>query len=1144
MARWRRNPKGKRFLFSGSRNWSDEAPVREIIFALPPGSTVVHGGAKGLDSIAGKLAKERGLKVEAHPVHPAEWTRLGKSAGPARNQRMVDLGADVVYAFPLPGSKGTRVLIEQATTAGLQVIVHGERPQRAPDKKRAIPKPVKGSAPSIYAVPVNPLMLSRAEGLLSSPEAAQIFGGKTRALGVLDPDGKVLKSVGVHPIPRAQFEKAVEKLKKAMSLNMGQLRLSPQLAKVNWPVVKIGTFKGQPVYLVSTGNVHQYLGLQLTGSPINIDIKRGLLVDRVLLKLALQNAPPSKAEIGLFLPEEMLDKHGKNVFHSESFFHFLRQGLVEAIGKEPLRDREELAAREGRGEVLSVQKIIPAESFAGALSSEMGQLAEDRLEHRVKIVENIAGGVSAREAIAIAQEYDSYPKLVSYLTSAEFEDLLQSKDVPPLDSDTISKIRRHAKEGDNFFTVKALASDPKEWVKMKRKIFPRGDFVARPSGDPIPRSSVEKISVALVGQQPGESMWNSPPTLLSLTVKSMAQIPKSPSYVSDVATPLVEQYDKDENGKLNKRYLNRGEPFVSILAVVKENRATRKIPGVKRADFLPGSETKKLVFISNIDETNAYVEPKSSKEILSLLNFVHGQRVTADGTFVSKTAPFPFSFDELAKIPWVKRVVEEKGAKLHDAGMAYLRMVFQPTFEADEARAGREAHRAFGLEGARGRRGASGVIPKTPRHVILGMPVSFKKWLPVTVSIMKQEELWPDLIGSSAEIREDMVNKALEVYGIGRLTGNRKVKLQKLERLKEILEAEEITPDEIQPAVRRQRPTEEEDWEEYESFSSQLNPKNGRRPRKPRKPRRARRSRYNPEAVYGVNIQDYLGDPTKKGELVGLTEKDVIDWTRTPNLFPTSDAWLPSGVTQEELSPERVAKRAQDYPLVRFGERAPVSTIEAKEIEAREQEGLSREEFANIISGMEKSRKSRNKSTIPASSSMCKMYRRQKLPGYRISPALAKAGEPGFQLRKVVLWMAPEDADNRVMMIRRNSHIDCDFVPTGRESTPGQVLSMAMQDVLLWLGQKAKRRKDTFVYVGRVGDPKLELLWRPENSLDMKSMITNLQLGSSFTMEDYEAEEDEENYYRALERAGFALPPESEAPIFEEEVEEEVEGEE
>lgn len=986
----------------------------------------------------------------------------------------------------------------------------------------------------IYAVPVNPLMLSRAAGLISSPESSQILGGKGYSLGVLDPSGSILKKSGVQTIPRAQFERAVVKLKNDMAQSMGQLRLAPQLSKVNWPIVKIGTFKGQPVYLVSTGTLNQYAGLQLTGSPNNVDIKRGLLVDWVLLKLALKNAPPSKAGIGLFLPEDVMDEKGRRLFYTDNFVKGLREGLAKAIQRLPAKDKKELAARERKGQVLKVQKIIPAGGFSGVLGTPAGQMAEDRFEHRQKLVDYVAGGpgkLTRPQISAIAKEYDSYQRLIPYLTSTPFEEVLGAKGIPPLDPAAIAAIQQSAKAGSNFFTLQSFFADPKEWGKQKSRITPKRDFSGGRMGDSIPRSSVEKISTALVAQHPGENMWNSPPVLLGLSVNSIGSIPKSPSYVSEVASDLLEKYDKDDNGKLNRLYLNGGEPFVSILAVVKNNVHTKKVPAVRRAEFLPGSDTKKLVFVSDIDENKAYVEPVTNTDILRLLTFVHGQRVAADGSFVSKKAPFPFSLDQMAKIPWVKRAVEEEGAKVHDAAMGYLRMVFQRGRPAEIVRAGREARRAFGVEGARGRRGARGVVAKTPRHVVLDMPVSFKRWLPVTLGMIRQEGLWPDLLGSRAEIREDMINKALEVYGIGRLTGNRQVKVQKLEKLRELLEAEQIESDEIQPVVRMQRPTEEEDWEEYESFSSQLNPKRGRKPRKPRKQRRIRRSRYNPEAQYSENIAAYLEDPTKPGELVGLTEEDAVDWTKTPNLFPTDT------ITQRELSPGMVAGRAQRYPLVRFGERPPVSTIE--DIEAQDHEGLSREEFANIISGMEKSRKSRNKSTIPASSSMCKVYRRQKLPGYRISPALAKAGQPGFELRKVVLWMAPEGADNRVMMIRRNSHIDCDFVPTGGESTPGQVLSMAMQDVLLWLGQRAKRRKDTFVYVGRVGDPELKLLWRPDNSLDMKSMVANLQLGSSTPIEGYNPEKDEENYYRALERAGFALPPEPEEPIFEEELEEE-----
>jgi hypothetical protein len=116
------NPKGKRVLFSGSRHWDQVAPVRAVISSIPRESTIIHGGAKGLDSLAGALAKAKGLKVE---VYEADWSR-GRGAGPERNQEMVDAGADIVYAFPVEGSRGTWDLVKRARKAGLPVQVYGE----------------------------------------------------------------------------------------------------------------------------------------------------------------------------------------------------------------------------------------------------------------------------------------------------------------------------------------------------------------------------------------------------------------------------------------------------------------------------------------------------------------------------------------------------------------------------------------------------------------------------------------------------------------------------------------------------------------------------------------------------------------------------------------------------------------------------------------------------------------------------------------------------------------------------------------------------------------------------------------------------------------------------------------------------------
>lgn len=57
-------------------------------------------------------------------AHPAHWHRDGAKAGPLRNQRMVDKGADICLAFPRPDSKGTWDCIRRAADAGIPVHIH------------------------------------------------------------------------------------------------------------------------------------------------------------------------------------------------------------------------------------------------------------------------------------------------------------------------------------------------------------------------------------------------------------------------------------------------------------------------------------------------------------------------------------------------------------------------------------------------------------------------------------------------------------------------------------------------------------------------------------------------------------------------------------------------------------------------------------------------------------------------------------------------------------------------------------------------------------------------------------------------------------------------------------------------------------
>jgi len=107
-----------RILVTGSREWTDWNRVRYVLEAYKGQDvTLVHGAARGLDTIAAKVAKEFGWNVEPHP---ADWDTHGKKAGALRNKQMVDLGADVCIGFPLLGSIGTYHCMSIAKAAGIR----------------------------------------------------------------------------------------------------------------------------------------------------------------------------------------------------------------------------------------------------------------------------------------------------------------------------------------------------------------------------------------------------------------------------------------------------------------------------------------------------------------------------------------------------------------------------------------------------------------------------------------------------------------------------------------------------------------------------------------------------------------------------------------------------------------------------------------------------------------------------------------------------------------------------------------------------------------------------------------------------------------------------------------------------------------
>lgn len=123
-----------RILITGSREIAHRDTVADAITNVwrengRPHLTVVHGGARGADRIAGQVASQNRDRA-TEEIHLAVWRPDGqdgpvdKLAGFTRNQLMVDLGADVCLAFLKEGAKnsGTRDCIRRAQKAGIPVI--------------------------------------------------------------------------------------------------------------------------------------------------------------------------------------------------------------------------------------------------------------------------------------------------------------------------------------------------------------------------------------------------------------------------------------------------------------------------------------------------------------------------------------------------------------------------------------------------------------------------------------------------------------------------------------------------------------------------------------------------------------------------------------------------------------------------------------------------------------------------------------------------------------------------------------------------------------------------------------------------------------------------------------------------------------
>lgn len=115
---------GIKIIITGYRDFNDQKLFDEIMNNVIKNDVIDEiscGDCRGTDFLARNFCKIKKIK---NNVYKADWKTFGLSAGPIRNQKMIDdcLNYDLLISFISPKSKGTISCVNYAEKKKMKVV--------------------------------------------------------------------------------------------------------------------------------------------------------------------------------------------------------------------------------------------------------------------------------------------------------------------------------------------------------------------------------------------------------------------------------------------------------------------------------------------------------------------------------------------------------------------------------------------------------------------------------------------------------------------------------------------------------------------------------------------------------------------------------------------------------------------------------------------------------------------------------------------------------------------------------------------------------------------------------------------------------------------------------------------------------------